>query len=146
MTDKEIRILKKGSCPSLSGKSTLTYHLGCSPDRTLYVRVATNTGGGFFSTEWVKFQAIQQALSKPAEGEPITSITLQRLFKGKSVNTPAFLLAVLKHEKVVTPVKGKVRQHGLGNVDGFLARMDQLVTGKKTTAKKKARPSRTRKR
>ena len=61
-------------------------------------------------------------------------MALWPLFKGKSVNTPAFLLAVLKHEKVVVPVKGKQRIHQLADLPGFKARL----TVAKPAAKKKA--------
>ena len=45
----DMRVLKTSSCKTLSGKSTLTYQIGCLPDSTVHLRIAKNTGGGFFS-------------------------------------------------------------------------------------------------
>ena len=59
-----IRVLKIASCPSLSGRSSLTYHLGISPDSDIKLRVFANSGGGFFSREWISLKAIQQILEK----------------------------------------------------------------------------------
>jgi hypothetical protein len=153
---ESIRILKKANCPTLSGKSKLTYHIGCTTDSEVYLRIHANDGGGFFSQEWVAWKDIQQVLSKAPKDQPITSIVLHRLFKGKSVNTPAFLLAVLKHEKLIQPMKGKKRSHELSDPKPFLTNMEKLMasgatpkatktarkTTKKATVRKKASASR----
>ena len=86
-----VRILKVASCPTSSGKATLTYHIGCTSDNEINFRVASNTGGGFFSPEWVSFSAIQPALEQAPQ--PLTSYPLIKLYQGKSTNTPAFLMA-----------------------------------------------------
>ena len=44
MNTDSIRILKTGTCPSLSGKSKLTYELGCDDRAGLQLRIAKNTG------------------------------------------------------------------------------------------------------
>ena len=46
-----IRVLKEDSCRSLSGKSSLTYHVGCTAEFEVHFRLAASTGGGFFSDE-----------------------------------------------------------------------------------------------
>lgn len=151
MSTNELRIIKKGTCPTLSKKSTLTYHIGCNDEGKVYLRVYGNDGGGFFSTEWVALEAIQRTLSKSPDN--ITSVVLYSLFKGKSVNTPAFLLTVLKAEKLVQPIKGKTRKHELCDPSDFQARIDKLMsaesrpktTRKKAAVKKKATPARARK-
>lgn len=58
----QFRIIRKSTCPCLSEKSTLTYAIGCNPDRSILLRVTANSGGGFFSDEWVSLDAIQNAL------------------------------------------------------------------------------------
>ncbi|MBE9534116.1 MAG: hypothetical protein IMF03_03880 [Proteobacteria bacterium] len=122
-----LRILKIDTCPTFSGESTLTYHIGCTPKSDIHIRVYANTGGGFFSPEWVALKDIQKALEK---AEPITSIVLYPLLKGRSVNTTAFLLAVLKHEQLIQPLKGKQRRHELMDPKGFLARVNKLIASK----------------
>jgi hypothetical protein len=126
--DDTMRVLATGTCETLSGSSKLTYHIGVSPDSEIYIRVHSNTGGGFFSQEWVAFEDILQALKKRPEGKPITSILLNPLFRGKSVNTPAFLLAVLLHEKLVRSMQGKLRRHELMDTSAFMAKVDKLLS------------------
>ena len=100
--DPTLRILKSGTCPSLSGKSKLSYEFAAGATSDLQVRIARNTGGGYFSDQWVKWERLQGVLDKNGT-KPITCHTLGPLFKGQSVNTPGFLLAVLKHEGLVRP-------------------------------------------
>ena len=92
----EIRLLKIRSCSSRTGKSTLTYYIGCNPEGELQFRIFANSGNGFFNDEWVSLNAL---LSKASE--QFTSYALSPLFTGKSTNTPAFLLATLMEEKLV---------------------------------------------
>jgi len=117
----EIRVLKTGSCPSLTGKSTLTYQIGCTPESDIQFRVTGNTGGGFFSDEWVAFNVIQAAFDKQPKDRPIISLILYPLFQGRSLNTPAFLLAALKSEGLVKPLGDKKRGYERIDPSGFMA-------------------------
>ena len=56
--DDTMRVLSTGTCDTLSGSSKLTYHIGCVPDGEIYLRVHGNTGGGFFSQEWISLRDI----------------------------------------------------------------------------------------
>jgi len=96
--DDTMRVLSTGTCETLSGSSRLTYHIGSLPDGEIHLRVHSNTGGGFFSQDWISLRDILTALKKRPEGKPITSILLNPLFKGRSANTPGFMMAVLLHE------------------------------------------------
>lgn len=104
-----IRVLKIASCPSLSGKSTLSYELGCTSDSEIQIRIKSNSGGGFFSQEWISLKSIEEVLAKTATGTPLTTHALLPLFAGKSVNTAGFLLAVLKAVGLVRPLEDKRR-------------------------------------
>ena len=86
----EPTIIKESTCKSSSGQSTLTYHIG-KDQLGIHFRIYGNTGGGFFSKEWIALADIQEAITK----EPFTSTVLYPLFTGKSINTPSFMLAVL---------------------------------------------------
>ncbi|MDD5319615.1 MAG: hypothetical protein PHD43_03165 [Methylococcales bacterium] len=77
-------------------KSTLTYRIGCAAESDIQFRVYNNTGAGYFSKEWFFLNTILSLL--PIGGQSFTSFNLQPLLCGKSVNTPAFLLAVLVEE------------------------------------------------
>jgi hypothetical protein len=54
-----IQVVRDGSCPSLSGKSTLTYEVGAGPAADVYLRIRKNSGAGYFSTDWVAWEAIE---------------------------------------------------------------------------------------
>ncbi|WP_050799659.1 hypothetical protein [Thiocapsa marina] len=119
-----MRILKVGTCPSLSGASTLAYHLGCDSEKALHIRIWGNTGGGLFGREWVPWSAVQPVLDTDA---PVTAGTLKRagVCKGKSANTPGFLLAVLKAEGLVETLEtGGHRKSDSGD---FLSEMQKLI-------------------
>jgi hypothetical protein len=120
-----IRILKIGTCPNLSGKPGLGYHIGFYPESGICFRVASNDNGGYFSPEWVSMKAIQDALEKAPK--PLTSFSLWPLFKGKSVNTPSFLFAALLAEGLVQRDAENPRVYVACPVDAFQAGMDALI-------------------
>lgn len=108
-----IRILKIGTCPSLSGKSTLTYHIGCTTESDIQLRVFGNTGGGFFNNDWVPLAGIQKLLANVPSGKTITSFALAPTYSGKSTNSAAFLFSALMKEGLVQPAKDKKRCYEL---------------------------------
>ena len=108
-----IRILKIATAPSLSGKSQLQYCIGCTADGDIQLRVLTNTGGGYFNSLWAPLTGIQKLLASVPSGKTITSFVLSPMFSGKSVNTAAFLFAVLLHEGLVQASKDKKRCYEL---------------------------------
>lgn len=121
-----MRIIKIACCPTCSGKAKLTYHFGCNKDNQVHIRIVVNSGGGFFSEEWVSLKATLAALDKAPH--PITAIPFINLFIGKSVNTPGFLLAVLKHEGLVKLLEGKVRGYEKFDSETFMADVNKLVS------------------
>jgi hypothetical protein len=100
MTTDNVRVLKTGTCPSLSGKSRLTYEIGAGPAAEICVRITNNTGGGMFGKGWVALDQVHRLVND----KPITSTTLAPLFKGGSANSAGFLLALMKHEGLVQAV------------------------------------------
>ena len=55
-------VLKTGSCPSLTGASTLTYEIGTAAGGIVF-RITGNSGGGLFGKEWVPWSALQPVLA-----------------------------------------------------------------------------------
>ncbi|SFC17469.1 hypothetical protein SAMN05216344_110119 [Polaromonas sp. OV174] len=106
-----LRILKIEDCASLSGRSHLTYHLGCNEAGETHIRLYGNTGKGFYSKDWIAMRLIDALLHKGSEDKPITSGSMQALFEGKSVNTAGFILAVLKHEGLIQTTPGSLRHY-----------------------------------
>jgi hypothetical protein len=121
----DIRILKIGSCESVSRKSTLTYHIGCKVDGEILLRIYANTAAGFFSQEWVPLTSINQVLSKA--GGHFTSFALQSLFRRKSQNNTAFLLAVLQREGLVGRAIDKKRCYEKLDAGPFIAEIKALI-------------------
>ena len=123
-TEPPLRILKIARCPTVSGKSTLTYHLGCTPESVIKIRLYGNTGNGFLNQDWIAWTAIQEKLELHS---PFTSQVLHALFSGKSLNSPGFLMAVLKAEGVVKASTVKGRCYELTKDARFLAEIEQLM-------------------
>ena len=128
-----VKVLHSNTCLSLSGKSNVTYQIGTDPESNIYMRIYANTGGGFFSPEWVSLEEVQKFIDAAPKDKPLSSWSLHPLFRGKSVNTPAFLMAAFVHEKWLRILKGKKR--GLEVLDdaAFRAKLETL-TGSKAKA------------
>jgi hypothetical protein len=140
-----VQVLKEGTCPTSSGKSTLGYQVGIDDSGAILLRVSSNDGGGFFSNEWIAFTDIQAALKAWPDDQGITSMTFRKIFRGKSSNTPGFLIAVLVAEGLLEPMPGKSRVHQACDPSAFLESVKALqrgtpTSGKKPAAKAKAKP------
>jgi hypothetical protein len=116
-----IKVVRSGTCPSLSGKSKLTYHVGLSQTREVLLRVVQNSNSGCFSPEWVDVRALHAAFDKVPKGESVTADNLVTLFRGKSMNTPFFLFAVMKCEGLVEASKTDKRRYERVDPKGFIA-------------------------
>ena len=125
---KDFRVLKSGTCPSLSGRSKLTYEIAVGPANELHVRIAKNSGGGFFHDGWVQWDRVQAVLDKTGN-KPLICHTLEPLFKGLSVNTPGFLLAALKHEGLVVDHAEVARCYQRADPAPFFQEMKALLEG-----------------
>ena len=143
-----IRVIKSDTCPSLSGRSTLTYQIGASPESAISIRLFANSGGGFFNRDLIEFQTLQEVLKKRTGANPVTSSAFGELFPGKSVNTTGFLLAVLKHMALVKPLPDRPRCYEFVDSGPWLAEMEALIASLATettdasTASKPAPPVR----
>lgn len=126
-----IRILKIATCPSVSGRSTLTYHIGCKGDLPgnpdIQFRIHASSGRGFFSKEWISTNAIQKVFEKNPASVSVTSTSLNLIFHGKSVNTSGFLLAVLKAEGLIAAMKDKRRYYQRVDSNEFVTEIKNLM-------------------
>lgn len=134
-----VRIIKVGTCKSLSCKSNLAYFIGhliaedavesaAAAADSIMFRIHSNSSAGFFnSREWVPMSKIQKELDKVPSGHGITSFTLFPIFKGRSQNSPGFLLAALLNEGLVTHLPEKKRSYGRLPDAGFIAEMVKLI-------------------
>ena len=122
---ENIRIIKISSCKSLSGKSTLEYQIGCTEDSNTFVRIVKNSGGGWFSSDWVSLKLLITTLE--STNQLLTSFTLQPLYKGTSVNTAAFIFAALKEEGLVSTSPENPRCYVLQSVENFMQPIKALI-------------------
>jgi hypothetical protein len=112
--DTQMQILKK---------KTLTYNIGITDDE-YHLRISDNSGGGFFSTEWVALSDITALTPKE---ETFSTSLLLPLYESKSSNNQGFLAAVLVEEKLWLPVIGNRRLFSMGDVNAFTDSMQQLI-------------------
>jgi hypothetical protein len=147
MSEESMRILKTGECPSLSGRSTLTYKIGCKDDKEVYLCLVGNSGQGVFNKDWISLMQLDSLLA--SEEKPITSGRLHEMFKGKSANSAGFVLAVLLNEKLMKISKGNLRHYERLDPSEFNAVIQALMVSEpdatqppsaKTTKKHKVSP------
>lgn len=138
--ETSIRVLKKADCPTLSGKSTLTYQIGCTDTAEIMLRITGNTNPGYFNNEWVPYAEVQALLTKQDQGKAITSFVLTPLYRGKSTNSPSFLFAVLKQEGLIKLSEAKKRCYDRCSDAAFLERVQKLIDGKGPAVSSKAKP------
>ena len=124
-----VQLIHTGKCPTLSGRSTLTFHVGVMDGNT-YIRVYSNTGGGMHSKTWMPVAEILDLLVKHPKDRTVTSYVLHSLFVNCSANDGPFHFAVCLHLKLVSPSPDKKRQYVYDSSDAFLAQIDKVKTAK----------------
>lgn len=104
-----MRIVRIGECASLSGRSTLTYHIGCrQSDGEIHLRLFDNSATGYFCKDWTPMASLQVLF----ESTDFTSGDVQHLlFEGKSINSGAFLVAALRNEGLIRTTTGTLRRY-----------------------------------
>ena len=95
-----MRVLKVATTTSLSNRSTLGYAIGCDESNAIYLSLRSNTAAGMFSSKWIAFVDLADAL---VHADRITSSTLLPLYANTSRNNAGFMLAVLLGEGLVYP-------------------------------------------
>ena len=136
--ESTIHTIKTGNCSSRSGKSKLTYLIGADSASEIHFRINGNTGNGFFNNDWIPLKTILELLGK--SGGAFTSFTLHPLLKGKSNNTPAFLIAALLEEGIIHRSLSEKRCYELSDVSVFMAKIKPLMESK-TVIEKESKPS-----
>ena len=136
--ESTILTLKTGNCSSRSGKSKLTYLIGADSASEIHFRINGNTGNGFFNNDWIPLETILELLTKA--GGAFTSYALHPLLKGKSNNTPAFLIASLLEEGIIHRSLTEKRCYELSDVSVFMAKIKPPMEAK-TAIEKESKPS-----
>ncbi len=122
-----MRILKIGESSSLSGRSQLTYNIGCNAEGDIHVKVVANSGRGQFNADAIPLAAIEKLLTAHPADKPMTSRVMQPVFRSKSANSPAFLFACLLAEGLVKAGADKDSVYLLGDIDSLKQEMAALI-------------------
>jgi hypothetical protein len=120
-----MRVLKRDTCPSSSGRSELSYQIGCNEEEELYFMVYKNSGNGFHSSDWKSLKAIMSLLEETPH--PITGATLLPLYNRLSINTSYFLIVCLMNEEILERQK---RIYVCKDTKPFMAKMKELMAAK----------------
>lgn len=123
-TPEPMRILRIATCPSLSGRSELTYHVGCNESGAIHFRLWANSAAGMFSNIWFSMADVSQLLSVT---DGITSTTLQELWAQTSRNNAGFTLALLQSEGLVEKSLTTPRTYRAVDPAAFLKGINALV-------------------
>ena len=129
----------EGECPSISGRSTLTFVVGRhQEDDTLHLRIADNSGKGMWFDGWASAEAIDQ-IAKGAT--KLTAKSFHSLHPGRSINTSGFVLAALKELGLIRANAENTRIHEHVPTMTFekvvMALIDPSTTKKSKAAKAK---------
>jgi hypothetical protein len=135
-----MKTIKQSTCPGLSGTNTISYEVGFESDQSRWLRLTKSSGGGFLSNDWISMAAITKTLKQSPP--PFTSYVLHTLFAGKSINSPGFIMAVLKHQGLVKPDEKKQQAFVIDDLDAALGKLKNRTAQDASSAAKKKRPPR----
>jgi hypothetical protein len=122
-----MRVLKVNSCPSLSGRSTLTYHIGCNANGDILLQVAASSGSGSFNSDAIPLSLIETLLSEHPASKPLTSGSIRSVFRHRSSNSHGYLWAIMKSESLILPAETNDGGYTVGNVESFKQAMSALI-------------------
>ena len=123
-----MRVLKIAPCSSLSGRSVLTYHVGCTAEGDIHLRVTQNSSSGVFDANWVPLAVIKRLiLDHPAE-KPMSARVLSTVYAGRSSNSCGFLFGCCLAEGLVKPGAEKDSGYVIGDIDAFKQAITALIT------------------
>ncbi len=119
--ESALRIVRVASCPSLSGRSRLTYHVGCDESGAIHFRLWKNSAAGMFSSTWTPMKTLSELLGKSSK---ITSASLLPEFAMTSRNNAGFTLALLVAEQLC---EKSHRSYVCCNPAAFIANVNVLI-------------------
>jgi len=98
-----------GECPSVSGRSILTYAIGRHNESgELHLRIVDNSGKGMWFNGWAAAKDIDSIVVGATE---LTAKSFHALHPGKSINTGGFVMAVLRDLGLIRANEENTRLH-----------------------------------
>ena len=130
-----------GDCPSISGRSILTYAIGRHKETgELHLRITDNSGKGMWFDGWASGKDIDAIVKGQDE---LTAKSFHALHPGKSINTGGFVLAVLKDLGLIRANEENTRLHEHVPATTFekvaMARMGQVMEAPAKSGKRKGK-------
>lgn len=144
--ENTIQVIKEATCPTTSGKSTLGYQVGADESGEIFFKLISNTGGGFFTSQFFSYSRVLAVLETLPDGQPFSSFAMRSVIEsGRSSNNAGFTAALLLSEGIIELAPGKTRLFQTSEPSRFLDNVEQLrkkagvTPTKKTAAKAKAK-------
>jgi hypothetical protein len=134
--DTTYKVIATATTTSLSGACDLKYQLGLSDSGDLGARIHSSSGTGLYSRQWISLDEAWQCLTDWEHG-PVTALALFPMYRNQSVNTPAYVTAVLLDIGLLTPSQEKPRHFDLIDDDRFAATVADLKATHSTPRKAK---------
>jgi uncharacterized UPF0160 family protein len=87
------------------------YRILSDQDNRLYFNITGNDDDGYYSKEIIPFDSVEQIVKTIKPNVAISSSLFRSAFVGQSNNNAAFLTAILRAEKLLSPMADAVKKH-----------------------------------
>ena len=87
------------------------YRVLSDQDQKLYFNITANDDGGYYSKELISFDSVEELVKNIKPTVAISSSLFRPAFIGRSNNNAAFLAALLREEKLLSPMADAVKKH-----------------------------------
>ena len=87
------------------------YRVLSDQDQKLYFNITANDDDGYYSKEIISFDSVEELVKNIKPNVAISSSLFIPAFIGRSNNNAAFLAALLREEKLLSPMADAVKKH-----------------------------------
>ena len=87
------------------------YRILSDQDNRLYFNITGNDDDGYYSKEIISFDSVEELVKNIKPNVAISSSLFISAFVGRSNNNAAFLAALLRAEKLLSPMADAVKKH-----------------------------------
>ena len=87
------------------------YRVLSDQDNRLYFNITANDDDGYYSKEIIPFDIVEEVVKTIKPNVAISSSLFRPAFIGRSNNNVAFLAAILRAEKLLSPMADAVKKH-----------------------------------
>jgi hypothetical protein len=87
------------------------YRVLSDQDQKLYFNITGNDDDGYYSKEIIPFNVIEELVKNIKPNVAISSSLFKSAYIGRSNNNAAFLAALLREEKLLSPMADAVKKH-----------------------------------